>query len=675
MTSKHISLLVVSALLAAHASFFVRAFHLSGCPSLRIVTQRKFRHVKVFQRFGSLKDSFNEVLDEFQSRSVSDIQKTLVRKGIDFKNMQEGELKGGSVRQETSQIVTSQSPLEKVPGCVANVQIRTKLIFSNEDNGKDQKIQFQGTADAFLSRGMLALLTTVLSAADNLDEVLAIDPYSIADNLGIRRALSPGRNDGLANMMRVIQHQIRQLLDCGHYESDVPLFIDDSANDSLQKQNRAQQSPCVFSSADKSGLSAVGSKPRPRVALLLSGGVDSSVALRLLLQQNYDVTAFYLKIWLEDELAHLGQCPWEDDYNVCRAVCEQAQVPLETLNLQDEYKDRVISYTIHEAQRGRTPNPDILCNSRIKFGCFYNAIAAREFDYVASGHYARLESDAVETVENADYDSEIPLNLKRRLFRAPDPVKDQSYFLCALTQDQLKHVIFPIGHLEKAQVRALADEFELPNRHRADSQGLCFLGKLKFEEFLAAYLGERPGDIVDAATGDILGKHRGLWYHTVGQRKGIGKVLDPVATSRGPWYVVAKDPDRNLVFCSNQYDEDIFSAARSEVHVEEIKWIAGSPPPGIEGNESGGALEMKIRHGPKLVAGSLTLADRESGIVKLDQKDGGLAPGQFIVFYSGEECLGGGVISERHWAKFLEGEHMSSFSSPFQRNNSAVAIP
>jgi tRNA U34 2-thiouridine synthase MnmA/TrmU len=219
----------------------------------------------------------------------------------------------------------------------------------------------------------------------------------------------------------------------------------------------------------------------------------------------------------------------------------------------------------------------------------------------------------------------------------------------------LQRVLFPIGHLLKSQVRQLAQDFYLPNRGRPDSQGLCFLGKVKFEEFLGAYLEDRPGDIVDATTGDLLGRHKGVWYHTVGQRKGIGKVLDPLATSRGPWYVVAKDPQRDVVFCSNQYDEDMFVSSRSEFTVEGIQWIVGNSPP-CSHDDGSLRLTMKIRHGPRLVEGSLTLHDDDdddSGDIKLDQKDGGLAPGQYVVFYKGEECLGGGVISERHWTKFL----------------------
>mmetsp|Transcript_24181 Transcript_24181/g.51274 ORF Transcript_24181/g.51274 Transcript_24181/m.51274 type:complete len:460 (+) Transcript_24181:1-1380(+) len=401
---------------------------------------------------------------------------------------------------------------------------------------------------------------------------------------------------------------------------------------------------------------------KPTVAMLLSGGVDSSVALHLLLRQGYNVTAFYLRIWLEDELAHLGECPWEDDLHVCQLVTEHAgNVPLETVSLGKEYRERVVQYTIEEAQRGRTPNPDIMCNSRVKFGCFLEYIeqSGMEFDYVASGHYARLEDDDNDD-DNKDASSS---KKKKRLFRAPDPVKDQSYFLCALTQHQLSRVLFPIGRYQKSEVRELASHFQLPNRDRPDSQGLCFLGKVRFDDFLASYLGNRPGDIVDALNGEVVGRHKGLWYHTVGQRKGIGKVLNPLATARGPWYVVAKDQKRDIVYVSNRYEEEDFARARSEFEVEDVRWISGESPAECRSKEGHGIdweevrMDMKIRHGPRIVQGALLLKeDGSSGGITLEKKDGGLAPGQYVVFYriGTDECLGAGVISERHWARFLQ---------------------
>jgi tRNA (5-methylaminomethyl-2-thiouridylate)-methyltransferase len=471
----------------------------------------------------------------------------------------------------------------------------------------------------------------------------------VADMLGLRQVLSHGRNDGLASMMSVVRGQIRRLLGMSSNEKE-EMEVEEGANHVPQQQQPMQN----------------GKKKGPTVAMLLSGGVDSSVALNLLVREGYDVTAFYLKIWLEDELAHLGQCPWEDDYSVCRAVCEQAGVPLETVSLQKQYRDRVISYTVEEARKGRTPNPDIMCNSRVKFGCFYDAIADRGFDYVASGHYAQLVEGGAEEEDGDGETAPQPQRRRRQmhLLRAPDPVKDQTYFLCALTQEQLSRVKFPIGSYLKSEVRDLAQQFQLPNRNRPDSQGLCFLGKVKFDEFINAYLGTDPGDIVDATTGRVIGRHNGLWYHTVGQRKGIGKVLHPKETAKGPWYIVAKDQERNIVIASNEYDQEAFEEARSDFYVEDITWVAGSPPSRLI-HQSGdkrwndGRFTMKIRHGPTLVNGTLTLddndADGASGNVHLDTKDKGLAPGQYCVFYNmdDDECLGAGVISERHWAKLL----------------------
>jgi len=512
---------------------------------------------------------------DFSSSDPQDVLQHLARRGLAF--------------------VQTPSAKTLVPGCMATVRVG---VTTNTTH----LVDVFGTSDAVVSRGLLSVVAEWLQNQE-IAHVLDLDASQTSRKLGLEQVLSPGRNDGVASMVRSIQGLLRQ-------------------------ETETEETPPAAASQG------------PKVALLLSGGVDSSVALRLLQQQGYQVTAFYLKIWLEDELAHLGQCPWEDDYRICQEVCEQAGVPLRALSLQDAYKERVIAHTIAEASAGRTPNPDILCNSRVKFGCFYDCIDWEEFDFVATGHYAQVVRDDQGTVQ---------------LHRAPDPVKDQSYFLCALSQEQLQRVLFPIGHLEKAEVRQLADDFELPNRNRPDSQGLCFLGKVKFEEFLGAYLGDQPGDIVDAATGEILGRHNGIWYHTVGQRKGIGKVLFPLATSRGPWYVVAKNPSDRIVYCSNQYDQDIFADSRSEFTVESISWITGSVPPTLIRDGSMRAV-MKIRHGPRIVEGTVSLvngSDSSVADVKLDTKDSGLAPGQYVVFYDEDECLGGGIISEKHWAKFL----------------------
>ena len=253
-----------------------------------------------------------------------------------------------------------------------------------------------------------------------------------------------------------------------------------------------------------------------KIAVLTSGGVDSSVALRLLKDAGHDVTAFYLKIWLEDELAYLGECPWEEDLEFVQKICSEIDVPLKVVPMQQEYWNKVVSYTVSEAKAGRTPNPDVLCNQQIKFGAFYEFIDD-SYEKVATGHYAQVE-------ESAD---------GFLLKRAPDPVKDQTYFLAQISQKQLSRAMFPIGEYKKDEVRALAEKYQLPNKDRKDSQGICFLGKIPFKEFLKHHLDEMPGDFIDLETMEKIGEHQGFWFYTIGQRNGLG-------LSGGPWFVVKK---------------------------------------------------------------------------------------------------------------------------------------
>ncbi|MBN2843178.1 MAG: tRNA 2-thiouridine(34) synthase MnmA, partial [Sedimentisphaerales bacterium] len=211
-----------------------------------------------------------------------------------------------------------------------------------------------------------------------------------------------------------------------------------------------------------------------KIAVLLSGGVDSSVVLAMLKDQGHELTAFYLKIWLEDDMAFMGDCPWEQDLWYARAVCGQLGVPLEIISLQSEYYDRVVSYALAELRAGRTPSADIFCNQRIKFGAFYDRIDD-QYDKVATGHYASIEQDG-----------DI-----YRLVKGIDPVKDQTYFLSHLNQAQLSRALFPLGQYTKAQVRAMAKTYDLPTQDRKDSQGICFLGKIKYNEFVKFNLGEK----------------------------------------------------------------------------------------------------------------------------------------------------------------------------------------
>ena len=348
-----------------------------------------------------------------------------------------------------------------------------------------------------------------------------------------------------------------------------------------------------------------------KIAVLLSGGVDSSVALRLLQEQGHEVTAFYLKIWLEGELVHLGDCPWEQDLSCARAVCVQAGVPLEVVSLQKEYWDHVVAYTIAQVKAGRTPNPDIFCNKLIKFGFFLDKID-KSFEKVASGHYAQV----------------LHKSGRYHLLRAPDLVKDQTYFLSYLSQEQLARVVFPIGHLSKAQVRDVAQKYNLPNKDRKDSQGICFLGKFKYNDFIKHHVGERSGDLVEFETGNVLGQHKGFWFYTIGQRQGIG-------LSGGPWYVVAKDPKKNIVYISRTYYSH--DKARNTFLVAHVNWMAGIFP-------KQKTLQVKLRHGTHVHECLIEQTDDGRVQVKLQNNDQGIAPGQFAVFYDGDLCIGGGQI-------------------------------
>lgn len=351
-----------------------------------------------------------------------------------------------------------------------------------------------------------------------------------------------------------------------------------------------------------------------KVAALVSGGVDSSVALALLKEQGYEITAFYLKIWLEDELSYLGECPWEQDLVYARSVCEQLDVPLQVVSMQKPYWDKVVSYTLSEIKAGRTPNPDVLCNQQVKFGAFYDAVG-KEFDYIATGHYAQ--------VKHFDGYSQ--------MWMAPDEIKDQTYFLCWLSQQQLQRVLFPIGHLQKYEVRAKAHELNLANKDRKDSQGICFLGKFKFSDFLKAHMKDEIGNLVEFETGQVVGNHEGFWFYTIGQRHGIG-------LSGGPWYVVDKDTKQNIVYISKQYQD--VDAHKQGMQIVEMNWINPLP-------QNCTSVLVKFRHGPAMQPATITLTGADSCTLMLETlATQGIAAGQFAVVYLDGQCFGGGRIEK-----------------------------
>jgi tRNA (5-methylaminomethyl-2-thiouridylate)-methyltransferase len=347
------------------------------------------------------------------------------------------------------------------------------------------------------------------------------------------------------------------------------------------------------------------------IAVLVSGGVDSAVALSLLQQEGHSVTAYYLKIWLEDELAYLGDCPWQEDLFYVEAICKKLNVPLEIISLQKEYHNLIVTHVVERVKAGFTPNPDMLCNFHIKFGVFLDAFKNSDFS-IATGHYAQTRI----------------INNHAQLWASPDAVKDQTYFLAHLTQAQLQRTYFPLGLFTKDQVRAMAATFDLPNKDRKDSQGICFLGTIKFRDFIKHHCGTRKGSLIEIETGTIVGAHEGFWFYTIGQRQGLG-------LPGGPWYVADKKPEENTVYISrNYYAQD---KKRDRFIIDQCNWISEWP-------QDTDTLTVKLRHGSALYQCSFTRLDNNRALVVLNANDQGIAPGQYAVFYNNGQCLGLGVM-------------------------------
>lgn len=355
-----------------------------------------------------------------------------------------------------------------------------------------------------------------------------------------------------------------------------------------------------------------------RVAALISGGVDSAVAVHRLVEQGHDVHLFYIRIGRDDGL---GDCSADEDIDFCRLIAARYRLPLDIVPLHDEYWEHVMRYALDTVRAGLTPNPDMMCNLIIKFGYFEERVG-HEFDMTASGHYASTETDA---------------EGHKWLTTAVDPVKDQTDFLARITRAQLAHIMFPIGELPKAEVRRIALEQKLPNALRRDSQGICFLGKINYNDFIRRHLGERPGPIVELETGRVLGEHRGYWFHTIGQRKGLG-------LSGGPWYVVRKDVETNTIYVSGGYDTERQYGRR--LRIAETRFLTLDP---WEGRECDGAeIMFKNRHTPEFIPGRLTRLDGTGEyIIDSERRVQGIAPGQFAVLYDRDchRCLGSGVIT------------------------------
>ena len=289
-----------------------------------------------------------------------------------------------------------------------------------------------------------------------------------------------------------------------------------------------------------------------KIAVLISGGVDSAVVVHKLKEQGHDLTLFYIRIGMDNGE---GDCSAEEDIEMCTAIAHKYGLPLEVVSLHQEYWDNVMDYALRTVKAGLTPNPDMMCNKMIKFG-FFEQRWGREFDMTATGHYATTDI----------------INGKHYLATAVDPVKDQTDFLAQISYEQLCHLMFPIGAMPKDEVRRIAQEAKLPNAYRKDSQGICFLGKINYNDFIRRHLGEKKGNIIEIETGKKIGEHKGYWFHTIGQRKGLG-------LSGGPWYVVKKNVMDNTIYVSNGYDTE--KQYGKQIHIAETHFISGNPWEGI----------------------------------------------------------------------------------------------
>lgn len=356
-----------------------------------------------------------------------------------------------------------------------------------------------------------------------------------------------------------------------------------------------------------------------KVVVGMSGGVDSSVSAYLLQQQGYEVTGLFMKNWEEDD--NEEYCTAAQDLADAQAVCDKLGIPLLTINFAAEYWDNVFEHFLAEYKAGRTPNPDILCNKEIKFKAFLE-YAAEDLgaDFIATGHYVRRRD----------------INGTSQLLRGIDTNKDQSYFLYTLSAEQISKSLFPIGGLEKPEVRRIADELGLITAKKKDSTGICFIGERKFKDFLGRYLPAQPGDIV-TIDGEIIGRHEGLMYHTLGQRKGLGIGGIKTATEE-PWYVAEKDLINNRLIVVQGDHPALYSTGFT---AQQLHWVDRKTV------TAPFRCTVKTRYRQQDIACLVTPIGDDKIHVQFDEPVAAVTPGQSAVFYQDEVCLGGGVIEER----------------------------
>lgn len=355
---------------------------------------------------------------------------------------------------------------------------------------------------------------------------------------------------------------------------------------------------------------------RSRVVLGMSGGVDSSVAALLLKEAGYDVIGLFMQNWKEED--EFGECMAAADFADVQRVCEQIGIPAYSVNFEKEYQDKVFSEFIHDIECGRTPNPDVICNREIKFGYFRKKALEYEADYIATGHYAQIEEREG----------------RFKLLRAVDQAKDQTYFLNQLNQEQLAKVLFPIGHLTKSTIRNLAEKAGLATAKKKDSTGICFIGERNFNQFISNYIIAEPGEIRSLDDDTVIGNHQGLIYYTLGQRRGIG--IGGQGTGE-PWFVAQKDLVNNILYVV-QGDQHPALYTKGLI-ANNLNWIAGSAP----ASEFACTAKFRYRQPDQAVSVKI-LPEGNSCEVIFANPQKAITPGQSVVFYDNEVCLGGGVI-------------------------------
>jgi tRNA-specific 2-thiouridylase len=351
------------------------------------------------------------------------------------------------------------------------------------------------------------------------------------------------------------------------------------------------------------------SKTNKKVMIALSGGIDSAVSAVLLMQQGYQVEAGFMKNWSSTTGLLKNECPWIDDRREALKVAAHLNIPMHTFDFEREYSETVMNYFFKEYSEGRTPNPDVMCNKEIKFKLLYNKAMEMGFDYLATGHYAQIKDG--------------------KLIRSKDEFKDQTYFIYNIKKEQLEHILFPIGGYKKTQIRKLAQKFDLPNQNRKESMGLCFVGKIRLDQFLNQKIKPKIGKILNTEN-KVIGEHKGVAFFTVGQRHGLG------IGGGGPYYIVSKDLKTNTLMVST--DPNDVRLQTKELQISGVNWI--NRPEHFSFKAKG-----RFRHQQDLQDLKIEMIGADLYLVKFSKTQNAAASGQSIVFYSGKECVGGGVIA------------------------------